>query len=125
MKTYEEIKNNKRIFSISNLGGLNTAYVKLTDSGTCSVVWSNKENRWEHVSVSPKVQYKIPTWNDMCQLKDIFFNDDEEVLQLHPAKNNYVNIKDNCLHLWKPIGIDIMGTLEHAAMQTHEEGANE
>lgn len=37
----------------------------------------------------------------MCYLKDVFFEDEEEVYQIHPPKSQYVNIRENCLHLWK------------------------
>lgn len=110
MKTYKEIVENKRVFNTT----ANMGFIKLTDAGTCSVIWEDDENGWEHVSISPKKKTKIPTWNDMCQLKDAFFYEDEEVLQLHPKKSEYVNVKENVLHLWKPKGIDIMGTLEKA-----------
>lgn len=110
MKTYKEIVENERVFNtIANMG-----FIKLTDAGTCSVIWGDDENGWEHVSISPKKKTKIPTWNDMCQLKDAFFYEEEEVLQLHPKKSEYVNVKENVLHLWKPKGIDIMDTLKKA-----------
>lgn len=44
-----------------------------------------------------------PTWEEMCRLKDMFFRDDEVVVQYHPAKSEYVNNMPNCLHLWRPI----------------------
>ena len=43
----------------------------------------------------------------MCVLKDIFFDDEEEVYQIHPKKSEYVNQQENCLHLWKPIGHEL------------------
>ena len=43
-----------------------------------------------------------PSWDDMCKLKDIFFREDETVIQYHPAKSQYVNMVTNCLHLWRP-----------------------
>ena len=55
---------------------------------------------WEHVSVSP-YNGKTPSWVDMCEIKDMFWNDEEAVIQIHPKKSEYVNIKDNCLHLWR------------------------
>lgn len=113
MKTYEEIMANKRVFDLNACSG----FVKLTDCGTCTVVFGMNENGWEHVSVRPVKKYRIPSWNDMCQVKDIFWSDEEEVLQLHPKKSEYVNIADNCLHLWKPVGIDIMDTLDKAGKQ--------
>lgn len=64
-------------------------------------------NGYEHVSVSPKKRCNIPTWNDMCVLKDVFFGEEEEAYQIHPKKSQYVNHVENCLHLWKPIGHEI------------------
>ena len=112
MKPYEEIIKSGRLFNVDRTGILNSGFIKLTDAGTCTLMWCDNEAGWEHVSISPKKKYKMPTWNDMCQLKDIFFNSDEEVLQLHPKRSEYVNIMENCLHLWKPGGIDIMNTLD-------------
>ena len=55
---------------------------------------------WDHVSVSHK--HKIPSWKVMCEVKDMFFNDEDIVMQLHPKKSEYVNDNPNCLHLWRP-----------------------
>lgn len=56
--------------------------------------------RWDHVSVS--CADRCPTWDEMCWFKDIFFNPEEEAMQLHPAKKNYINNHPFCLHIWKP-----------------------
>ena len=63
---------------------------------------------WEHASIRP-FRGKMPTWADMCLVKDIIWGDDEWVVQYHPPKEEYVNNVDNCLHLWKPIN-EIMPT---------------
>lgn len=55
---------------------------------------------WEHVSVSALF---TPTWNEMCWVKDAFWEDEEFVLQFHPPKSEYVNVHGRCLHLWRPI----------------------
>ena len=39
--------------------------------------------------------------DDMCKIKDAFWNDDEAVIQIHPPKADYVNNMPNCLHLWR------------------------
>lgn len=57
---------------------------------------------WDHVSVAPVKRNKLPTWEQMCKVKDIFFRDDEAVIQIHPPKAEYVNNMPNCLHLWRP-----------------------
>ncbi len=56
---------------------------------------------WDHVSVS-KVEGRTPLWREMCQIKNLFWSEDECVVQYHPAKKDYVNFAKNCLHLWKP-----------------------
>lgn len=61
---------------------------------------------WEHVSVSPcnRKRQNCPTWEEMCAIKDMFFEPEECVMQLHPPKSDYVNMHPYCLHLWKPTG---------------------
>lgn len=59
---------------------------------------------WEHVSVSIKNVDRCPKWNEMCKIiKEMFFEDEEVVMQLHPKKTEYVNIHNYTLHLWRPI----------------------
>jgi hypothetical protein len=56
---------------------------------------------WEHFSVNDKRE--TPSWEDMCEYKELFWKDDECVVQFHPPKSEYVNNLEHCLHLWKPI----------------------
>lgn len=58
---------------------------------------------WEHVSVSAR---GIPTWEEMCWVKGRFWEDNECVVQFHPPEDKYVNVHENVLHLWKPVGIE-------------------
>lgn len=72
-------------------------------SGSCkgmTVIWSYGGG-WEHVSIDGKK--RMPTWEEMCQLKDMFFEEDECCVQYHPSKSEYVNNIPYCLHIWKPI----------------------
>lgn len=62
---------------------------------------------WEHVSVSIMGEDRCPTWEEMCFIKDIFWNKDEVVIQYHPAEAEYIRAHPYALHLWKPIGIDL------------------
>lgn len=59
---------------------------------------------WEHVSVS--LPNRCPNWAEMCFVKDLFWSDDETVVQFHPRKSEHVNIHPNCLHLWKARGVE-------------------
>lgn len=54
---------------------------------------------WDHVSVSTKT--RVPTWKEMCWIKDLFFDDEETVVQYHPKKSAYVNDHPYTLHLWR------------------------
>jgi hypothetical protein len=56
---------------------------------------------WEHVSVS--LPHRCPTWDEMCFIKNLFWDEEDTVIQFHPANNNYVNNHKHCLHLWRPI----------------------
>ncbi len=60
---------------------------------------------FEHLSVSTPL--KTPTWEQMCKMKDIFWNEDEVCMQLHPKKEDYVDNMRYCLHIWKPIDKEI------------------
>lgn len=60
---------------------------------------------WEHVSVSR--EDRIPNWREMCFIKNMFWDDEDCVIQYHPPKSQYVNDHKYVLHLWKPIGIEL------------------
>jgi len=68
-------------------------------SGCLKVICSNGGG-WDHVSVS--LPDRCPTWDEMCVVTDLFFKDDETVMQLRPPKSCYVNNHPFCLHLWRP-----------------------
>jgi len=55
---------------------------------------------WEHVSASHV--NRCPTWQEMCRVKDLFWGEEDVVMQLHPAKSVWVNQHPYCLHLWRP-----------------------
>ena len=54
---------------------------------------------WEHVSISTR--RRTPNWVEMCFVKDLFWPDDEMVIQFHPPRSEYVNNHPFCLHLWR------------------------
>lgn len=55
---------------------------------------------WEHVSVS--LADRPPTWEEMSYVKDLFWCEDEYVMQLHPPKRAHINCHPHCLHMWRP-----------------------
>lgn len=60
---------------------------------------------WDHVSVS--LADRCPTWDEMCAVKDLFFEAEECVVQYHPPRSVYVSFCETCLHLWRPQSSDI------------------
>lgn len=45
---------------------------------------------------------RCPTWDEMCAVKDLFWTEEDAVVQFHPPRSDYVNNHPFCLHLWKP-----------------------
>ncbi len=106
MKTNEELKNipNLLIARTAPDGGCGVIFQ--AGKRWATVIWSNGGG-WEHVSVAPCNRKITPSWDDMCKLKDMFFRENETVVQYHPAKSEYVNNIPNCLHLWRPIAAEM------------------
>jgi hypothetical protein len=68
------------------------------------VICSDGEG-WEHVSVS--FPDRCPTWEEMCTIKHLFWDDTDTVVQFHPPRAEYVNNHRFCLHMWRPTGQQI------------------
>jgi hypothetical protein len=64
---------------------------------------------WEHVSVTLRHKniYNTPSWENMCYIKDIFWDKEDIVIQIHPKKSEYINNHPNVLHLWRPTNKEI------------------
>lgn len=61
---------------------------------------------WEHVSIhaNRNGQQRTPTWKEMAHVKDLCWDAEDVVMQLHPRRSEYVNCHPNVLHLWRPVG---------------------
>lgn len=73
---------------------------KIPFEGRDLAVIATDWGKWKHVSVS--LTNRCPNWREMCFVKDLFFDDEEECIQLHPKRSEYVNAMPYCLHIWKP-----------------------
>jgi hypothetical protein len=66
---------------------------------------------WEHVSVTDQTtkrsQLVCPSWEMMCRVKRAFWDDEETVIEYHVPMSEWINDHPGCLHLWKPIGVEI------------------
>lgn len=106
MKSLEEIRKNPavQVKKYGEDGGCGIVNIGKGKNNAPTVIWSNSGG-WDHVSVS--FRNRCPSWEEMCRVKKIFFNDDEACIEYHPAKDNYVNLHPYCLHMWKPQNIEI------------------
>jgi hypothetical protein len=74
-------------------------YCLVTD-GDAEAAGLPPEYEWEHVSVS--TQNRTPNWYEMDFIKDLFWSEDETVMQLHVPKLDHRNLHPHVLHLWRP-----------------------
>ena len=71
--------------------------LRIISSGT--VTDNPRALGWEHISVS--CGDRCPTWDEMAEVKEMFWSEEETVVQFHPRKSAHINHMKYCLHLWK------------------------
>lgn len=106
MKEFEEILADNRILKVyKNVKLENVSKLKVEvrsyKQSDKALVSATIIAGWEHLGVSFK--NKIPSWECMQEMKELFFKDDEECFQMHPKADNYVNNNEYTLHIWRPI----------------------
>lgn len=98
-----ELDGYRRVHPVFGSSPLRQSYgyfeIPLADGVMLSVISSGDDPEWEHVSVS--LPYRCPTWNEMNRVKELFWSDQETVLQFHPRKDQYRNVHPYCLHMWR------------------------
>jgi hypothetical protein len=72
---------------------------------------ASDQGGWEHVSVTDQTtrrsQEHCPSWEMMCRVKRAFWDDEECVVEYHVPMNEWINEHPGCLHLWRPVGVEI------------------
>ena len=103
MRPIEEIKKNHRLMIVREGWDGFMAYLVHPQYKPQTVgIVASWGGGWEHVSVS--LPRRCPTCDEMCLIKDIFWDEEECVVQFHPPRSQYVDTHPYCLHLWKKIG---------------------
>lgn len=107
LEKYRLRDDERRFYGIN--GNHGNGIFKVYVNGKSFRVVASDGGGWEHVSVSPcsEKRKNCPTWDEMCAIKDMFFSEEETVIQYHPPKSDYVNMHPYCLHLWRPTNLDI------------------
>ena len=103
MKNKEDIKQVMWLKNnpVTNALGIKSGIIELPTGVRANIVAGWNEEGWEHVSIELCAR-RLPTWEEMAFIKDLFWDDEEEVVQIHPKKSEYVNITE-ALHLWRPV----------------------
>lgn len=81
----------------------------LAASSITTVFWVivSDQDGWDHVSAhvafpTRNRDPRVPTWEEMCLVKSLFFDPEESAMQLHPKASKYINHHAYVLHLWRP-----------------------
>lgn len=109
MRPIEDIKSNPALESQLWTGDMMMGSIRISSKVKLNVVCGMDEGGFEHVSVSSFNRGYMPSWDDMCKVKDIFWDEEEECYQIHPKRSQYVNIATNCLHIWRHKTIALPG----------------
>lgn len=96
---------------LPGLSEVNGWFVLMGPEGRRLQICASDGDGWDHVSVTvivtlpnglPKtLEETVPTWAEMCWVKDQFFAPDEVAIQYHPPQSRYINAHRGCLHLWR------------------------
>ena len=68
--------------------------------GTLTVM-AGTEPEGFHLSISHPRRY--PTWDEIMQARDNFTPAQMTFIQLIPPRDRWMNIHDNCFHLWQQL----------------------
>lgn len=105
---YNKFSNVKRVtwgpMASTEANGCNGVWrIKLKGQASTvkATVITSDGGGWEHLSVT--LERGIPTWDMLQQLKDLFWEPEDCVIQIHPPKSQHVNNHSRCLHLWRCI----------------------
>lgn len=90
--------NKYRVSLFGDYGDMNNGILIVRDRGL-HIQFSNGMD-WDHVSVSRKK--RMPSYEDMCWVKNLFWSTDMCVMELHVPKKDHLNYHQFCLHLWRP-----------------------
>ena len=104
LERMRQLASEIEILGESPIGTANGIFMTRYEGAILRII-ASQDPDWEHVSIS--LQNRCPTWREMCFVKDLFWEPDECVMQLHPPRDQWVNNHRFCLHLWKPIGREI------------------
>ena len=131
MKNIKEIVGTNNLFRTGTILWRNdeiTKYIYMYKSHYDLIIGGilgsiHKSKNWEHVAMSIlSPNNRMPTFEEMSALKDMFWNQNEITMQVLPAEKDYVNVNPYVLHLWRNIkSSELEPILYKEILQTNEE----
>ena len=106
-KVPEKNRITKGHFASDSTFGCNGAFELCPSPGKQYYCIVSDGMEWEHVSVEIRVTQgkkyitRVPSWDEMCYIKSVFWDEEDAVMQFHPPKSEYVNDHNFVLHLWR------------------------
>ena len=90
-----------------NPGDQGAGYFKIPyKAGSYFLCVATSGEDWEHVAVIVAAAFKTtdrcPSWDEMCFIKSVFWDEEDPAIQIHPPKSQWVNNHPFALHLWRP-----------------------
>ena len=84
MKSLAELKKTPRLLILREGpdGGWAEAHLASSKKNAPAVVVFSWEGGWDHVSVS--FRNRTPTWEEMAEIKKLFFSPEEVCVEYHP-----------------------------------------
>lgn len=64
---------------------------------------ASDQDGWEHVSCSPN-KPRCPYWDEMAFVKQLFWDEEDAVIQIHPPRSQHIDCHPYALHLWRKVG---------------------
>ena len=81
--------------------GNNGAFILPLPNDSDLIVIASDKMGWEHVSLSHA--NRLPTWRELAEIKNFFWDEEDCVVQYLVPKSQHKNIHEFCLHLWRPV----------------------
>lgn len=107
-----DVPNSLRVFGWLGDNDAGMFHIKSCDDGNPLNIIAARAEGWDHVSVSRGE--RAPTWDEMEQVKRVFFLPTETAIQLHVPPDQHISGKAlggravNVLHLWRPLTWEIV-----------------
>lgn len=81
--------------------GVQEHYRRITDFMTIIRGMECHDGKWWlHLSCAKAKQKRLPSWDDLKEIKNIFIGRDKKAIQVLPDEKNFININPYCLHLF-------------------------